>query len=110
MNLKKIFFQISACTSIFLITSCQKDFQLRFSNLYTEDIDSVLVGNKTAVFTSIARQTKSSYQSIKVGSYNVVCVTKSKVRLPFNINLSGRSGGNRTMQLDGVGSFVVIEE
>jgi len=41
------------CLAALLFTSCGKGYDVRFSNYYIEDMDSVVIGNDKIIFTNI---------------------------------------------------------
>ncbi len=94
----------------FLLFSCDKGYDLRFTNYYLEPIDSVVIGANILVFTDIETQTSSSFMKIKNGKYGVNCVAKSKKRFSTEIEIPSKGSGNRSLQMDGLATFVLLEE
>src|ERR1700733_12021389 len=88
---------------VLFLSSCDKSYQVRFTNYYIEEMDSVIVGDKNAVFTNVNLETSSSYTTIKTGNYMVKCVSKSKKKFYSSINFSTNSAEKRSIQLDGIG-------
>ena len=101
-------FTIIVC-SIFLFSACDKGYQIRFLNLYTEAMDSVVVGNKKIIFTNIERGAATSYTGITRGQYSADCVSHSKKRFSVSFFISGKGTGNKTIQVDASGQTQLIE-
>ncbi|HQQ93316.1 MAG TPA: hypothetical protein PLQ93_02080 [Bacteroidia bacterium] len=90
--------------------ACDKGYDLRFTNYYLEPIDSVRIDPANIVFRNIEVKTTTEAQKIKKGDYTVNCVSKSKKHFNASFSIPGKGGGMRTIQIDGLGSIVVIEE
>lgn len=90
--------------------SCDKGYELRFTNFYTEPIDSVVVGANQVVFTAVEMKTSTEFKPVKSGDYSVNCVTKSKKRFGTSISIPAKGSGKRTLQVDGLQVFVMLEE
>ena len=99
---------IVLCTGF--LFSCDKGYTVRFTNYSQYPIDSLIVGENAIVFTNIEIQTETEYKPIKKGKYQITCVTKSKSRFYSNIHIPGNGSGNRSIQIDGTNSVVVLEE
>jgi len=73
--------------SIFVVAlclgSCDKGYQVRFTNYYIETMDSVIIGNNTLVFTNIPLLSQSDYSKIGSGDYKITCVTNNKKKVFF---------------------------
>lgn len=109
MNLKKHIALVLFTMSAFLI-SCDKGYTVRFTNYSQHPIDSVIVGDKSLVFTNVEIQTVTDYRSLKKGKYAVECVTKGKNRYYSSITIPSSGGGTRSIQIDGTNTIVVLEE
>jgi hypothetical protein len=105
-TLNKIFL----CVVLFLFGACDKGYQIRVNNLYTEKLDSVVIGKNKIVFTDIARNTATEYRNIVRGQYDAKCVTSSKKRFELTFFVSGKGTGTKTIQLDAIGQAQLIEE
>jgi hypothetical protein len=101
---------ISFISLTLLFTSCNKGYEVRVRNLYIEPMDSVIIGSKKIVFEQVARQVSTDYQKIDKGEYPVVFVSKSKVRIASSITIPKRKHGKRTLQIDGTGRVLVLED
>lgn len=95
---------------IALFTACSKGYEVRVKNLYIESLDSVIIGDKKIVFEEVARQASTEYQKIEKGSYPVVFVSKTKIRIASSISIPKRKQGKRTLQIDGTGRVLVLED
>ena len=104
--------KLSLCCLIALsvFSACDKGYDLRFTNYYLEPMDSVVVGNNDVVFTNIELQTSTEFRPLKKGDYTVTCISKTKKRLNTSISIPKKGSGKRTLQVDGLGSFSVLEE
>ena len=106
----KFSFNILVLLIAFLFVSCDKGYQIRFHNLYTEKMDSVIVGNNKIIFVDIERAAITSYTSIARGQYTANCVSKSKKRFSVTFFVSGKGSGTKTIQVDAIGQTAVLEE
>ncbi len=95
---------------IISLASCDKGYDVRITNYSTETMDTVTVGNKTLLFTDVARQTQTSYFHLKKGSYGITCVSKSRKRYTSSITIDKKGSGKRSIQIDGTGAIVVLED
>ena len=96
--------------SVLILSSCGKGYQVRFTNYYTESMDSVIIGNNTIVFTNIDEETSSGYKKLKKGNYNIICVTKTKKRFGSTISIPKSGDGKRTIQIDAINNFSILED
>lgn len=90
--------------------SCDKGYDLRFINYYVEPMDSVVIGSNAIVFTNIETQNSSAFMPIKKGNYSVTCIGKSKKRFLTEIEIPSKGSGQRSLQMDGLATFVLLEE
>jgi hypothetical protein len=98
-------------TSIFLIFSaCSKGYEVRFTNYYIEPMDSVIVGNNLVVFKNINLESASDYQKIQNGKHSVTCITNKKKKFYGSINIPKNGSGKRTIQLDAINNFSILED
>ena len=103
---------IHSC-SLFLalfFASCDKGYQVRFSNLYIEPMDTVVINNGKIVFTDIGLQSTTEYKKISKGKFDVVMVSKSKKRIHSTIDVPSHGSGKLTIQIDGISQVAVLEE
>ncbi len=96
--------------ALVLMSSCDKGYDLRFTNYYLEPMDSVIVGSDVLVFTNIETQSASAYLPIKKGTYGVTCISKSKKKFSTEIVIPSKGSGQRSLQIDGLATFVLLEE
>ncbi len=96
--------------ALLLLSSCDKGYDLRFTNYYLEPIDSVIVGANVLVFTTVETQSSSAFMGIKKGTYGVTCISKSKKHFTTEIVIPSKGGGQRSLQIDGLATFVLLEE
>jgi hypothetical protein len=108
MRLFKLY--ISVLLGLVLFTSCDKGYDLRFVNFYLEPMDSVIVGSDVLVFTNIETQSSSAFMKIKKGTYGVRCISKTKKQFSTEINIPSKGSGQRSLQIDGLATFVLLEE
>lgn len=95
--------------TLLAITSCGKGYEVRVTNRYIEDMDSVIVGDKIA-FVNIIRPGSSEYQKLEKGTYNVYFITKTKQRFNSSITIPKRKQGKRTIQIDGGGLITILTD
>jgi hypothetical protein len=105
-TLKFIFFGLIG----FLLTSCDKGYDIRFTNYYIEPMDSVIVGDNKIVFTAIELQATTGYKEIKKGKYSIECISRTKKKFYSSITIPGKGEGKRTIQIDGVNQISILEE
>lgn len=107
-----LFIKYPAITLLLLLilVSCGKGYELRFANLYNEPMDSVVVGNNKLVFTDIQLQSTTAFESITKGKYSITCISQSKKKFYTSISIPGTGSGKRTVQLDGIEQFSILEE
>lgn len=92
------------------LTSCDRGYQLRVANYYTEDMDSVVVGNNTLVFKKIPSLATSGFEDIKKGTYNVVFITSKKNKFYSKITIPNHGTGKRTLEIDAIEQIQLLEE
>jgi hypothetical protein len=98
-----------SCFGLFMLTGCSKGYELRFSNYYTERIDSVSIGS-ALTFTSVSTETSTDYLPINRGQYEVRIASAGKKRFRTSIFIPGNGSGKRTVQIDGIGQVSYIEQ
>lgn len=108
--MKSILITIVLLVLLLLVTSCDKGYEIRFTNYYTEPMDSVIIGNNKVVFTQIEFKQTTDYQPIKKGKYHIVCVTKTKKRFYEELVIPAKGNGKRTVQIDAIQQIVVLED
>lgn len=103
----RTFFYISM---LILLVSCDKGYQVRFSNFYTKSMDSVNIGQGKVLFTNIASQQTTEYKKISKGKYEVWCTASDKKRFKTVLEIPGDGTGSRTIQIDAISQVAVLEE
>lgn len=101
------------CISIFflfIITSCSKSYDVRFTNYNTEAFDTVVIGNDKIIFTAIEKETTTAYENISKGIYTIKCISKTKKVYTSTLSIPKEDGGKRTIQIDGLNAISVFEE
>lgn len=93
-----------------VLVSCDKGYELRFTNYYLEPMDSVIIGSNTIVYKNVEVKMTTPANKIKKGNYGVTCVSKSKKRFFGELQIPSKGSGVRTLQIDGLGSIVTLEE
>lgn len=72
---------------LLLFASCGKGYEVRFTNYYTEPIDSVVIGENKLVLKDVELQDDTDYYALSKGKYNVQIISKTKnvfiLPLPF---------------------------
>lgn len=102
--------------NIFLIlcvlsfASCDKGYEVRFTNYYIEPMDSVIIGDRMIVFTAVELQASTGYNAIGKGKHSIQCVSKTKKRFSSEINIPSSGKGKRTIQIDGINQISILEE
>jgi hypothetical protein len=59
---KSILSYFLVCLIVIFISSCDKGYEVRFSNYYIESMDSVVIGDNKLVFTDIELQSSTEYR------------------------------------------------
>ena len=65
---------------VVLFTSCGKGYEVRFTNYYTEPIDSVVIGENKLVLKDVELQDDTDYYALSKGKYSVQIISKTKKR------------------------------
>ena len=94
-------FLLLLVSALFLFSSCDKGYDVRFTNLYLEPLDTVLIGDKI-VFSGIEVNQTTEYRPVASGKLPIKCT--SEMEIPKN------GSGKRTVQIDGLGTLDVFEE
>jgi hypothetical protein len=104
-TLRLLIFVVALC-----LGSCSKGYQVRFTNYYIETMDSVIIGNNTLVFTNIPLLSQSDYSKIGSGDYKITCVTNNKKKFFSSISIPPSGSGKRTIQIDAIKNFSILED
>jgi len=106
--MKSLVFLFIVCSILF--SSCDKGYEVRFTNFYTEAMDSVIIGDPKITFTNIAQETTTPYQKIIRGDHSIRMVTKSKKVFFGVVPIPGSGTGKRTIQVDGIKQISILED
>jgi hypothetical protein len=94
----------------FTLFSCDKGYEARFTNYYSESMDSVVVGASGAVFAGIGIKQSSDYQHVKSGTHSVVFKTHSGLKFYGTFPVPTSGTGKYTIQVDGVRQVSILED
>jgi hypothetical protein len=105
-------FKICLCLfiSAILMTSCDKGFEVRFSNYYIEPLDTVIIGNNKIIFQGIEPEATTSFSKISKGKYSITCISRTKKKFYSSIQIPRQGSGKRTIQIDGISQISILEE
>lgn len=92
-----------------LLSACDKGYQLRFTNLYIEKIDTLRVGLSGAVFTDIGVKETTSFVNVRQGLHALKFVTHSGQVFWGSCRIPAKGSGERTIQLDAIKQISVYE-
>jgi hypothetical protein len=95
---------------LLLFASCGKGYEVRFTNYYTEPIDSVVIGENKLVLKDVELQDDTDYYALSKGKYNVQIISKTKKRFYTSITIPASGTGKRTIQIDAIEQIYVLEE
>lgn len=95
---------------VLIQVSCDKGYEVRFTNYYIEPMDSVIIGNRLIVFTAVELQASTGYSKIQKGKHAIECISKTKKRFSSEINIPSSGKGKRTIQIDGINQISILEE
>ncbi len=94
---------------LLIFLSCGKGYEVRVTNRYIEDMDSVIIGEKI-FYENVKRQETTEYQKLIKGTFYVTFVCKSKKRINSSITIPNKKSGKRTIQIDGLGLITVLQD
>jgi hypothetical protein len=95
---------------VMFLCSCDKGYEVRFSNFYITPMDSVTINGTSIVFTNIGLQTTTDYKKISKGKYAVSMVARDKKKFSTTLNVPSNGTGKYTIQIDGISQVAVLEE
>jgi hypothetical protein len=98
------------CFAALLLSSCGKGYQVRFTNYYIEEMDSVIVGNNKIVFTDVKPEAATGYKKLSKGDYAILFITKTKKKFTGTINVPTTGTGKRTIEIDGITQVAILEQ
>lgn len=110
MNLKVLLYKSFSVLFLLLFASCDKGYEVRFTNYYIEPMDSVVIGSNKLVMKNIEIMTSTDYNKLAKGKYNIECISHSKKRFSSTINIPSSGSGKRTIQIDGISQIAVLEQ
>jgi hypothetical protein len=93
-----------------IFTGCDKGYEVRCSNYYTEELDSVIIGSQQITFHTIETGITTGFSKIKQGNHAFVIISKSKKKFYSVLSIPKTGTGKRTIQIDGVAAINVLEE
>jgi hypothetical protein len=106
----KSYFLLITASVVFIFSSCDKGYELRFTNLYIDRMDSVVVGNNKIVHTDVSRDSTTGYKKIQKGKHAIRCVSRNGKKFYSSIFIPSRGSGKRTIQIDAVEQISIFEE
>lgn len=95
---------------VFLLSACDKGYQVRFTNYYIQPMDSVVIGNRIIVFKNVGLQSTTEYKKLMAGKHGVYMYTKSDGQIPAEIVIPSKGTGKRTLQIDAIKQVVLLED
>jgi len=96
--------------SLLLLSACDKGYEARFVNYYSESIDTLVVGASGALFTNVAFKQTTDYLPVKQGKHRLQFITRSKKRIAGDFEVPSNGTGRYTIQLDGVQQISILED
>ncbi|MBL7933839.1 MAG: hypothetical protein JNL60_18185 [Bacteroidia bacterium] len=109
MNLK-ICMPLLLSLVLCLNTSCDKGYQVRFTNYYIEPMDSVIIGNHYIVYDNVDLQATTEYKKLMAGKHSVLMITKSQKKISADLIIPSKGSGKRTFQIDAIEQTVLLED
>jgi hypothetical protein len=101
---------IPAVIALIFLCACKKGYRIRVSNYYLEKFDSVVIGSHAVSFTAIEPGSTTDYKSVTSGNHSVRFVTEDRHVFYALAPLPSGSGGDRTLQVDGLQAVTVLED
>lgn len=95
---------------VVLCCSCDKGYEVRFTNYYTEPMDSVIIGENFIVFANVDLQATTAYKKLMAGKHGVRMITKSKKEIFSDFTIPSKGSGQRTLQIDAIKQVVLLED
>ena len=95
---------------LLLFYSCDKGYQVRFTNYYTEPMDTVTIGQGVGLFVNVPFNVPTKFMSIKKGTYIIRMVSKSRAIIHSSITIPDKGTGKRTIEIDGLKTVNILEE
>lgn len=95
---------------LLIASSCSKGYEVRFTNYYTEPMDSVIVGNDAVIFSGVKTESSTDYKKIGKGNHSVRFVTDSKKVFYSTFDVAGSGSGKKTIQVDAIQQVSILED
>jgi hypothetical protein len=95
---------------VIVLVSCDKGYEVRFSNFYIEPMDSVYLPGTSIVFKNVETEQNTGYQKISKGKHAILLVSKNKTRMQSQIDVPSTGTGKLTIQVDGIKQISILEE
>jgi hypothetical protein len=95
---------------LLLVASCDKGYQVRFTNYYIEPMDSVIIGNNYIVFTDIDLESTTDYKKLMSGKHWIRYVSRTNKKFYSTMVIPSKGSGKRTVQIDGIEQISILEE
>ncbi|MDI1356432.1 MAG: hypothetical protein PSX36_16060 [bacterium] len=93
-----------------ILSSCDKGYEVRFTNYYIEPMDSVVVGNNAIVFKNVELQKTTDFTKLSKGTYQIRLITTTKKRFYTSLTIPKTGTGKRTIQIDAITQMAILEE
>lgn len=90
--------------------SCDKGYEVRFTNYNLERIDTLVVGKTGLVFLNTDKQGTTDFKPVTRGNHYLKFVSKSGKRYSAFMYIPGKGTGKRTIQIDAINQISVLEE
>jgi hypothetical protein len=107
MKMRLCFYTL-VCYSLVLF-SCDKGYEIRCSNYFTEPMDTVKIGDNI-IFTNVGLYATSEYKNVKRGQYDITFISSSKMVFSSSVFIPGKGEGKRTVQIDAAKQISILEE
>lgn len=95
---------------LLLLSACDKGYEVRFTNYYTEPVDSVVVGVNKVVFQDVAFKQTTGYQPLAKGKYGVTIISRSKKIIYGSVEIPATGTGKYTIQVDGIKQVAQLQD
>lgn len=109
MNIPRYTFYVLLISAAAFV-SCDKGYDVRFTNYYTEPMDSLVIGDNQIVFKDVAPENTTGFEHVTRGKHSLKFVTRSKKRFYSVMTIPSKGSGKRTVQIDAIRQIAVLEE
>lgn len=93
-----------------VFVSCDKGYEVRFSNYGLERMDTLVVGATGVVFVNTEKLTTTDFKHVTRGNHYLKFVSKSGKKYTATMWVPGNGTGKRTIQIDAIGQISVLQE